>query len=244
MQFPDESYNLRIELDTKNCTCSPDEIRDMEEALEPLSTVVEEFPVSDLYITIIYHKPSNDYHVKTALVLSGRTLFTGDRDDAFYPAYERCMRKLVKKVEAYKHRLSNQEEQSKRQKGTYQDVSPSFTPDSAVLAQAVDAGDYAAFRRAASAYEESVRKRVGRWVQRYPALEAEIDVRLTIDDVVEEVFLNAFDQYDNRQGVVPVGEWLESLIDPSVKALMRHPDQELENINWARTVSETPPEAR
>jgi len=36
------------------------------------------------------------------------------------------------------------------------------------------AGDYAAFRVAAFGFEDAVRLRAGRWVERYPDLEAKI----------------------------------------------------------------------
>jgi hypothetical protein len=32
-----------------------------------------------------------------------------------------------------------------------------------------------------------------------------------------------------------MGEWLQSLIDPAIKELSAHPEQELENINLARS---------
>ena len=98
----------------------------------------------------------------------------------------------------------------------------------------MDDRDYAAFRTATFVYEESVRKRIGRWVERYPNAEAQIGKRLQIADIVEEVFLNAFENYDRRPGGVRFGEWLENLIDPAVKELLRRPDAELENIALAR----------
>jgi hypothetical protein len=53
--------------------------------------------------------------------------------------------------------------------------------------------------------------------------------------MVEEVFLTAFDQYDRRPAGLRLGDWLDSLIDPAVKALHRNGDAELENINLARS---------
>ena len=62
----------------------------------------------------------------------------------------------------------------------------------------------------------------------------------TIADVVEEVFLDAFEGWDGRQQEVPLGEWLTGLIDPAVKELMRHPDEELENVRMVRTLQGVP----
>jgi hypothetical protein len=176
-----------------------------------------------------------------ALVLSGRTLFASDSDATMHPAYERCVRRLVHAVEAYKDQLGNWPETSKQEKGTRQEVLPTaLPPEAAEIDRLVGDGNYRAFRRALLVYEEPVRKRVGRWVQRYPEVEAEIDRRLTIDDIVEEVFLTAFEQYDRRPEDVPPGDWLEGLIDPALKQIVRHFDEELENIEFARTLNDTP----
>jgi hypothetical protein len=77
-------------------------------------------------------------------------------------------------------------------------VDPSVDPDPAALDRAVGEGDYAGFRRAAFGYEEPVRRRVGRWVERYPKIAARIDRGLKIEDIVEAVFLDAFEGYDQR----------------------------------------------
>ena len=125
-------------------------------------------------------------------------------------------------------------ERQKQEKGTHQTLQPSAAPDLAVVDAAVSDGDYAAFRTATFAYEEPLRKRAGRWVERYPEAEARIGRRLEMADIVEEVFLNAFERYDRRPKGVRFGEWLEGLIDPAVRELLAHPDQELENIALAR----------
>ena len=80
--------------------------------------------------------------------------------------------------------------------------------------------------------------RIGRWIQRYPEVEGQIGVRFEIADVVEEVFLMAFDQYDRRPKDVRFGDWLEQLIDPSVKLLRDHTEEELENIQFVRSSRE------
>jgi ribosome-associated translation inhibitor RaiA len=239
MVYSNQKYNLRIQLDTKHCNVTPGEVAKMETALGHLARVAETFPVSDLYIYIRHHPRSNDYHVKTSLVLPGRTLFTGDRDVLMYPAFERCVGKLVHKVETYKQGLSKTAEVAKREKGTHQEVHPDRDPDPRTLEEAVRAQDYAAFRRATFGYEEPVRKRVGRWIQRYPEVQAQIGKGLAVADIVEEVFLNAFERYEHRPSGPALGEWLEGLIDPSVRALLEHPDEEKENVQFARTLTDT-----
>ena len=67
---------------------------------------------------------------------------------------------------------------------------------------------------------------------------------LAIADVVEVVFLNAFEGYDQRPRDVRFGRWLETLIDGSLKGLLQNPDEELENISFARTLRDLAREQR
>ncbi|MEZ6111907.1 MAG: hypothetical protein R3C99_12945 [Pirellulaceae bacterium] len=237
MKFSDTSYNLRIELDTKHCELAAPEIEKLERGLEPLRKPVEAFPVSDLYITIMFHPRSSSYRVKTALVLTGRTLVSGDADSQYYPAFERCVRKLIKRLDEYKGSLGSDAEQAKQVKGTHHEVTPEIAPDAEQVQAAIDSGDYGEFRRATLVYEESIRKRIGRWVARYPELDAQIGDRIHIADLVEEVFLNAFERFENRPTEVRFSQWLEDLIDPSVRLVLQNPDQELENIEFARSAT-------
>lgn len=241
MERNHEARGLRIQFDIKHCNLNSHELAKMEGAVEHLTRVTRSFPVADLHILVRQHARTNNYHVKTTLVLSGRTLFTGDRDVAVYPAYERCIRKLVKKVEAYKRYLSNQVEVAKQEKGTHKQVEPTHDPDPQLLQQAVQNADYAGFRQALLGYEEPLRKRIGRWIQRYPDIEAQLGKELTLEDFVEEVFLNAFERYEHRPLGLSLSEWLEALIDPSVRALADHPEEEKLNIIFARTWVESPP---
>jgi len=239
MKFSDKSHNLRIELDTKNFQFSQGELEKMEHTLDPLREPVRNFPVSDLYITVTRHARSNDYHVRTSLVLPGRTLFTGDRDIDPLAAWGRCVRKLISKLTAYKENLAAKPEQSKVREGTAQEIVPEAEPDATQLVHSIEAGDYAEFRRAMYPYEEAVRKRAGRWIERYPEFEERLGLSFTLEDLVEEVFLNAFERFESRPGNVRLGQWLEELIDPSVNALLKDPDTERENIEAVRTARET-----
>lgn len=238
MAFSDESYNLRIELDTKGCELSAGEIADMEDDLHTLRNFVENFPVSNLYITVIYHARRNNYHVKTSLGLPGKTLFTGDRDVLVHPAYERCIRKLVKKVEAYKQRMRGDAELAKQASGTHHTLNPTQEFDIERLDKAVASGDYATFRLAADPFEEGLIQRIGRWIGRYPEIELGLGETITITDIVEDVFLSAFHQFADRPNDVPPGDWFESLIDPSVQAFIESPDEEFSKISFARAALE------
>ncbi|HET6575931.1 MAG TPA: hypothetical protein VFG68_20185 [Fimbriiglobus sp.] len=245
MRYSDESYNLRVEIDANQFELSPEDARRLHDGLATLGKLVEDLPVSDLYVTIFHHpRGSPEYQVKTALVLPARTLFSGDTDASFHPAFVRCVANLVQQVTAYKQARANADQVDKHGKGTYQEVVPSREPDAARAEAAIRAGDYAQFRKATLPFEESLRKRVGRWVGRYPEAQAKVGTDLAIADVVEAVFLNAFEGYDRRPQNVRFGRWLETLIDGSLKGLLQNPDEELENVSFARTLRDLAREQR
>jgi len=238
MTYSDKSYNLRIELDTKNYECSAEEIERMERALDQLNRLASNFPVSDLYVTIIYHERTGDFHVKTSLILSGRVLFTGERHREMYSAYQQCVDQLASKLDAYKSSLNDSDERAKHAAGTAHDIVPTNLADHDAVQKAIDDRDYVGFRKATLMYEEPLRKRIGRWVQRYPLLDNAIGKRIEIADLVEDVFLTAFERFNDKPFDVPPGQWLEDLIDEVIQDLAAHPIEEMENISLARSAVE------
>ena len=52
------------------------------------------------------------------------------------------------------------------------------------------------------------------------------------------MFLQAFEGFEHRPRDVRFGEWLDHLIDPSIKVLQQKGGEELENINRARSAVE------
>jgi ribosome-associated translation inhibitor RaiA len=236
MQYSDQSYNLHIELDTKNYELSPAEITKIEDTFDPLREPIKKFPVRDLYLTIEHHRHSGRFQAKAALQLPGRVLTTGGIDEHILPAVQQCAFRLLHKLVAYEERMEGQEEKSKREEGTRHDVKPTQQVEPHEVDTAVRAGDYAAFRKLMFAYEGPLRERIGRWIERYPEVLAQLEEKIQIDDIVEEVFLTAFDEYDHRPEAIQFGEWLENLIDPSVRLISKAEDEELENISFARTL--------
>lgn len=234
MIFSDTTYNLRIELDTHNCELSPSQIRQLERALDPLRKPVEKFPVSDLYVTVTFQPRSESYRITTALVLSGRTLAAGDIDEQVYPPFERCVWKLLRKLESYEADLGSEEDLHKHLQGTRHDVVATQEPHLEELYEALSDNDYSQFRRLLSDFDEPLVLRIGRWIQRYPETEARLGVDFYLSDILEEVYLNAFERWTERPRQLRVGEWLEQLIDPSIRLLVEHPSQELENIELVR----------
>jgi hypothetical protein len=191
-----------------------------------------------MHVLLEKYTRSSRYRVKLSLTLTGTTLVSLDDDDHIHPAFERCVRNLLGDVHAYKERMSHESERQKEEKGTLQHLQPDLDPDGAAIEQATQSGDYGAFRVAMLGYEEPVRKRVGRWIERYPEVAARIGKGLQIADLVEEVFLEAFDGYDRRPREVRFGVWLEHLIDPAVKKLVNGRNGELDNVRRARAAGD------
>jgi hypothetical protein len=232
---PTASDRLPTAWDTRHCELSPTVRHKLEEGLEPVARLIKDFPVSNLHIYLEHFPRTNRWRVKTTLLLTGEPLISQGEGDGLNPTFENCIANLIQDVRAYKDRMGRVQAASREVKGTRQDVEPTLDPQPELLDRASADGDYAAFRGAILGYEEPLRRRIGRWIERYPALSARIDHGLTIDDLVEAVFLDAFEQYDHRPREIRFGDWLERLIDPAVKEMIAHPDEELENINLARS---------
>ena len=207
----------------------------LEDTLDGLTRMVENFPVADLHIMVEGNARSNDVSVKLTLILPGNTLVTNDRDAVLTVAFDRCLTAMSDLVQGYKAKLDGQDERNKLEKGTTHDLRPTRDIDLAAVDKAVAAGDYAAFRAALLPFEDPVQARAGRWVQRFPEYEARIGKDVKLSDVTEEIFLTAFDQYESRPEGLHLSEWLVGLIDPAVKALMTRTGEEKENINMARS---------
>ncbi len=234
MKPSDRRNDFPIQIDAHQCTLSRAVTDRMRDGAASIARQVGHFPVAGLHVLIEHNARTNDYSVKTDLFLTGEPLVCSDRDVQLYTAFERCLEGLAKEVQAYKARLDQEAERQKAEKGTRQPVQATAPPDMAAVETAVRGRDYATFRTATFAYEEALRKRVGRWVERYPEAEARIGKTWQIADIVEEVFLDAFENYDRRPDGVRFGDWLEERIDPAVKELLKNPDAELENIRMAR----------
>jgi hypothetical protein len=239
MLYSDDSF--RVEITTKECEVPPDERTRLQALLEPLRDSVRHFPSSNLWMNVVYHPRSAIYHVELKLKLPGHTLFAGGWDTYLDSTLQRSLVELQRKVAEYQQRpkppmAKVAEQQTARARAALAPEDPAVGP----LAEAAQAGDYHAFRTALSGYEEWLRKRVGRWVQRYPEAQDQVGSGLLLGDLIEEVYLNAFESFAQRSTDVRLSEWLDRLIDPSLKLLLRHPDEEKENVSLARTVREAP----
>jgi len=234
MTFSDLSYNLLVDLDMKHCQLPADELNKMEAMLSPLGDMVRNFPISKLHVLVSYRHRTQDYAIRTSLILSGDTLVSSEHHLLAHTAFEHCIDNLVRELQRYKDRLGSVSEQAKQREGTHHELVPTAPPDAQAIEAAVENGDYADFRVATSAYEGPVTALVGRWIERYPEVAARLGKDLNISDLVEDVFLIAFEEYENRPKEVRFGEWLGRHIDTAIKAMADHPDEELENVNMVR----------
>lgn len=226
---------MEVVFDVHEFDLSPAEENMLREKLDGLARQVEHFPIAELRV-YIQKVRSQQMVVKLTLLLPGETLTVDDYDRIIQPAFDRCLDSLQHELEGYKDRLNRRSEAAKLVEGTHSELHPDVLVDPAAIEGAVAAGDYANFHAAMLPYEEELRMRIGRWIQRYPAVDDLIGGGLEIADILEEVLLLAFENYASRPQNVPLGTWLESLIDPALKALAQNPDEALENIAAVRSV--------
>lgn len=237
MPFSDELYDMQIETDAGDVTISPGEQEKMDHDLGTLRKMIAHFPSPQLKLEISNQTPGI-FRVAAGLRLAGRTLFTAGEAGTLHAGWDTAIRRLMDKVRTYKDHLGRVPERQKLAEGTLHEIVPSMPPDSAALDQAVRQLDYRAFRAAMNVYEDALEKRVGRWIERYPAAEAQLGDGILISEIAEEVLLNAFDQYDQRPASLRLGQWLENLIDPSVQTLMQDRGIEKENLSFIATARE------
>jgi hypothetical protein len=233
----DIQNHLHVEVNTKNCEVTPDERARMQDTLPPIGYATAEFPDPRLWINIVYHPNSKIYHAEAKLRLPGGSVFGGAHDTYLDSAYQSCVRRLLANLEAAKARPDGQVvRRAERRQALDDNVVMPEDPDSGPVARAVDDGDYRAFRRAMVGYEDWLRKRVGRWIQRYPEVEARVDDEPLIGDLVEEVYLTAFENFTRRNTDLRLSEWLDGLIDSALQEYLRHPAVVHEEASLARTV--------
>src|SRR5262245_24307502 len=159
------SEALRMEIDTHQCRLTAEEIDRLRIDVDALNRMVENFPHPELRVLVEHNTRSNDFSVKTTLLLPGATLVASDHNQVMHAAYEQCINNLMREVKDYKERLGQVPERQKQFKGTHKELEPTLEPDGGAIDAAVAAGDYPAFRLATQGYEEPLRDRIGRWLE-------------------------------------------------------------------------------
>ena len=236
--FSDKGNPFRADLDVQGFGPTDGEVAAIETEIARLKPIIADFPTKILHVNIEYNRTSNDYEVKLALVLPGQTFATGRVTEAWEVGLESSVQNLIRRVAHYKSTMSGEMEHAHAAAGTAMEITPDWQIDGEAVRKAIEADDYPAFRSQMMAIEPRLRERIGRWVQRYPVVQMMIGDRITIADLVEEVFLHAFDQYDQWHSEMFFGQWLETLIDPVVRAVARDPKGEVEAISFQRVWSE------
>ena len=225
---------LVVQYQTRDFVLSDAEKDAYEEDLVLLARIVEPFPAAHLHVEVAHRPRSNRFEVRTQLLLANNLNFVVAEDDELHrTAFKRCVRRLIEDVEAYKDRRSAREPQDRTEVPT-REVRATVEPDVAAMQAAVARGEYKAFHAAISIYRESLRGRIGRRIEMFPDAAARLDVDFSIGDIVEDVFLTAYERFDQRQtSGESLGEWLEKMIDDSIRSLAEDPDRR-RNISWVR----------
>ncbi|KAA1261166.1 hypothetical protein LF1_37110 [Rubripirellula obstinata] len=236
MTFAEPTFET--DLDTEGFTPTEREQEAIAAECDRIRQLIEEFPTQILHINVEYNSNSEEYEIKLALVLPGQTFATGDVSESWEQSLEKSVQKMIRRIEHYKATMSGEPEQARMAAGTTMEVEPNRRMDGKQVAKAVEQGNYLEFRKAMYPIEESLRERVGRWLQRYPQIQAKIGNRFTIADIVEETFIMAFDNFNDWQPEMLFGQWVETLIDPAMKAIARDPEGELEAISFQQTWNE------
>jgi hypothetical protein len=236
MQFVDERHHLQVHVDTEECQLPSDERARLQPSFDRLGEAVADLAAAELWLNVKFHPRSQQYHARAKLKLPGKTINTGEQNAYLDTALLRSLERMIHHVEAYKDspdRLSAQH--AERLTRLNDEIIAPVEPDVGELGAAVQEADYAHFRRAFLSHEEYVRMRVGRWIQRYPEVQELIGQSFSIADLVEEVFLLAFERYPERPTHISLHEWLDNLIDPAVRSFWHHPDDR-EAARFAQTV--------
>jgi ribosome-associated translation inhibitor RaiA len=231
-------HKLQVRFDPHEFQLSPEERARLGDDLDTLAVQVADFPQADLRVYVEKNGPNGNFMVKLTLLLSSEALVTSDHDPQLHPAFRRALDSLELRVKGHKERLEGVDERQRREEAAK--TQPTVEPgpvDEAALDAAAAARDYPAYRAAVAPYEDWLRLRVGRWVERYPDAQARMGRAFDVLDLTDGVFLAAFEAHGSRHAEVRYRDWLEGLIDPTVKAFLHDPTGEMENVSMARSAA-------
>jgi ribosome-associated translation inhibitor RaiA len=233
---PTVRHKLQIHFDAHEYEPGPDELARMSDNLDALARQAGDFPRADLRVVIEKNKRNNEFVVKLTLLLPRETLVTSDHDAVLHAAFRRALDSLELRFKGHVERLGGVDARQEREEAAKLQPTIEAGPvDEGALDAAAAARDYAAFRAAVAPFEDWLRLRVGRWVERYPEVQARMGRDFDVLDLTEGVLLAAFEQHEHRHAEVRYRDWLEGLIDPTVRAFAHDPERERENVNMARS---------
>jgi hypothetical protein len=227
--------HMDVEITVHQCQIPKDERSRMQAELELLAEQLLEFPVSQLRFSIVYHPGQAEYHAQAWLKVPGKRFVSGRYSPWLDYSIMRCLAKLRRHVENY-NADPDAIRQAQRSVDQANHVIPPTEHIDDALGLAIQRQDYREFRRALIGYEDLLRAQVANWVGRYPQMTRQLGETIDVDDIVEEVFLMAFDEFPERLTEQTMSEWIRHLIDPAVKAIWHNPE-EREAAEFARTFS-------
>lgn len=225
---PGVRHKLQIHFDLHECELADEDQARLADACDTLARRVGNFPQADLRAHIEWNRRSHQFLAKLTLILPTGTLVTSDHNPELRQAFGHALDSLELIAKEHLQKLERIDLRQEREE--------TETPplDENALTAAALAADYVAFRTAIAPYEEWLRLRAGRWIERYPEAQTKLKRDFDVLDVMEGIFLSAFENSRHRQAEVPFHAWLEGLIDPTVKAFLRDPYHERENVEMAR----------
>jgi hypothetical protein len=223
--MPSTNDPLPLEVKTTNCNLPADERTRIQPWLNSMAESLRGIPQPALDLHLAQHGHEKPFSAELRLKLPGRSLFVRERSPYLDEALVRGLTRLQRKVDSFLRDANGELAEAKRRETVDETLIALPDPEEGPLADAVAAGDYRTFRRLLSSHEIWLDKRAGRWLQRSPEVEAQVGNVFLVSDVVEEVYLHAFERFLQRSRDVPLSEWLESLIEPSIRALLEDPDE-------------------
>jgi hypothetical protein len=228
--------NTHLEIAALDCDLPGDELTHIQDDLTLLAQNLAEFPTSELYLRIVHHPRSERYHVQAKLKLPGKTIVTGHYSPWLDEALNRCLGKIRRRVDGYKNEAPRDAIAAAEQRKELADVVAPMEPDAGELGAAVERQDFAAFRRLLAGYESQLRTEVAHRTLGDARIAPMIGWELDNDDIVEDVYLTAFEHFAEKPDQTTIGQWLVDFIEPSMQALAGDPD-EREAASFARTLS-------
>lgn len=235
---------LRTHVETRHFSLRRSEIESLKDRVRPLTFATGGFAFADFHITMAFLLPGEEYHVKCRLCLPGRLLLSGEHDSVLLTPYDHCVHKLTKKAE-----LESARRRGRRPSATEPLAGsaggrprPGAERHGEIawvrLARAVGNDDAATFMEELSEFEALIRKRVRHWVHENVGNENVPGDRRVVKDLVEEVVLTAFERYETRPPSMRLEDWIEILIDPTLRSLLERADEPNKPEGYARSLRE------
>lgn len=187
-------------------TPSEREIEHIEQGVATIARRVEVFPRKRLHVDVRGVPKRSLFQITVTLELPHRQLVVGDLGvrQSFPTAWRRCVKKLEHKLDAYLLRLSGRERVRPVAEAK---ATPRLSAESGRELERLRNGrDFAGFAEAL----EDLRVEIVRHVQRIQGSSPSPD--LPEDEVVEAVFVLAFDAFDRRPHDLSFVDWIQGLV--------------------------------